>query len=785
MMTYNSARQHHQTFLPYSYVDSLGEVHWIPAAQARPKQPEILFITSFPPRECGIANYSSDLLNALRGKFGNTYKLSVCALESDTQQYNYPSNPRFIFNTDRSKGFQNIVEQINDAKEIQVIVVQHEFGFFGKNQAALMDFWRHLNKPLVFVFHTVIPFPDLEMHENVNRLVGFAARVVVMTQMSADILVRDYDVDPTLITTIPHGTHLVPHLDKIELKRKYKLSGQRVLTTFGLLSEGKSIETTLYALPKIIAEYPDVIFLIIGVTHPEIVKKQGEKYRESLQEKIFELGLENNVRFVNGYLPVEEILEYLQLTDIYLFTSKDRNQAVSGTMSYAIGCGCAIVSTPIPHAIELLKDDVGVIVDFEDPYQLSEAVLGLLNDEVRRIKLGLNGLHRMASTAWENSAIAHAAIFQELSHTPTELEFKLPPLNLAHIEKLTTSKGMIQFSEINKPNELTGYTLDDNARALVAMCMHYQRTADSDDLRLIHVYFDFITQCLQHNGMFLNYIDENGDFTSQNRRENLEDSNGRAIWALGYVISMGKSLPEYMIEEAIVMMNSAFRNVKRMHSPRAMAFVIKGLYYKSMTVSGTSDIELLKTLSNRLVQLYKHESNRNWHWFESYLTYGNSVLPEAMLCAWIVTKDITYRDVAKSTFDFLLSIVFQGNELTMISNQGWLHRSEPPIVLKKGGEQPIDVAYLVMALRKFSMEFPDQGYLEKIKPAFDWFLGANHLKQIMYNPCTGGCYDGLEFDHVNLNQGAESTVSYLLARLTVMDEDIEVNIPPSRLSTMS
>jgi glycosyltransferase involved in cell wall biosynthesis len=763
----------------------MGQVHWIPSAQAPSPQTEILFITSFPPRECGIANYSSDLLNALKGKFGNTYKLSICALESDSQQHQYPSNPRFIFNTDRSKGFQTIVDQINDAKEIQVVVVQHEFGFFGKNQAALMDFWRHLNKPLVFVFHTVIPFPSPEMSENVKRLVGFAARIVVMTQMSADILVRDYKVDPTLITTIPHGTHLVPHLDKVDLKRKYNLLGQRVLTTFGLLSEGKSIETTLFALPRIIADYPDVMFLIIGVTHPEIVKKQGEKYRELLEEKVCELGLENNVRFINGYLPVEEILEYLQLTDIYLFTSKDRNQAVSGTMSYAIGCGCAIVSTPIPHAIELLKDDVGVIVDFEDPHQLSAAVLGLLNDDVRRINLGLNGLHRMASTAWENSAIAHAAIFQELSKLPAQLDFELPPLNLAHIEKLTTSKGMIQFSEINKPNELTGYTLDDNSRALVAMCMHYKHSAQLDDLRLIQVYFDFISQCIKQNGQFLNYIDENGDFTNQNKRENLEDSNGRAIWALGYVISMGALLPENMIEDAIMLINSALRNVKRMHSPRAMAFVIKGLYYKQKMVSATSDMEILRTLSNRLVQMFKHESNKNWHWFESYLTYGNSVLPEAMLCAWRVTKEQSYRDVAKSTFDFLLSVVFQGNELTMISNQGWLHRSDPPIVLKRGGEQPIDVAYLVMALRKFSMEFPENGYLEKIKYAFDWFLGANHLKQIMYNPCTGGCYDGLEFDHVNLNQGAESTVSYLLARLTLMEEDHIVLSAPIRLPLVS
>jgi hypothetical protein len=258
-----------------------------------------------------------------------------------------------------------------------------------------------------------------------------------------------------------------------------------------------------------------------------------------------------------------------------------------------------------------------------------------------------------------------------------------------------------------------------------------------------------------------------GDFTDQNHRENLEDSNGRAIWALGYVISLGDVLPKAMVNEALRMFHLAMPNAMQMHSTRAMAFVVKGLYYKHQWIPVGRDIELMKKLCDRLVQMFHHESNDEWHWFESYLTYGNSVIPEALLCAWTVTKEKTYREVAKSSFDFLLSIVFQGKELTVISNQGWLHRSHPPIVLKRGGEQPIDVAYMVMALQKFIDVYGDV-YEEKIQRAFDWFLGGNHLKQIMYNPCTGGCYDGLELTHVNLNQGAESTVSYLMARLTYL-----------------
>jgi uncharacterized protein YyaL (SSP411 family) len=329
---------------------------------------------------------------------------------------------------------------------------------------------------------------------------------------------------------------------------------------------------------------------------------------------------------------------------------------------------------------------------------------------------------------------------------------------------------MLQFSIINKPDMSTGFTLDDNARALVALCMHFRLMKNSQDLNNIQIYFDFVKACLQPDGTFLNYMDVEGAFTRQNQQENLEDSNGRAIWALGYVISLGEILPEKMVQEAHVVFDLTLANAMKMHSTRAMAFVLKGLYYKQQFLSNPLDVNLIRELADRLVRMYQHETNDQWHWFESYLTYGNSVIPEALLCAWLATNEKGYKDVAKATFDFLLSIVFQGKELTVISNQGWLHRSLTPMTLKLGGEQPIDVAYMVMALQKFIDVYKDDEYEEKIQRAFDWFLGANHLKQIMYNPCTGGCYDGLEANHVNLNQGAESTVSYLMARLTILGE---------------
>lgn len=477
--------------------------------------------------------------------------------------------------------------------------------------------------------------------------------------------------------------------------------------------------------------------------------------------------LSDHVQFINTFLPLTKLLDFLQLTDIYLFTSKDPNQAVSGTFSYAISCGCPIISTPIPHAVEVLSDDAGVIFDFGNSKQLAKEVNHLLLDKQLRKNITANGLHKITPTAWENSAIAHSLLFEKMGNSNLNLHYKIPEINLDHVKKLTTDFGMIQFSIINQPDLKSGYTIDDNARAMVVMCQHFELTKDKTDLEYIKIYLDFITSCLQKNGNFLNYVDENGDFTSQNYETNLEDSNGRAIWALGFLISLESILPVALVEKAKITLERATANILKIHSTRAMAFVIKGLYYANIKETSSQNTTIIKELANRMIQMYKHESNTNWKWFESYLTYGNSILPEAMHCAFLSTGDTTYKAVAKTSFNFLLTKIFSNNSIKVISNKGWFLKGDSIKNQKIGGEQPIDVAYTILALNKFSIAFKNKKYTRKMKIAFSWFLGNNHLHQIIYNPCTGGCYDGLEDTYINLNQGAESTVSYLLARLTI------------------
>jgi glycosyltransferase involved in cell wall biosynthesis len=730
---------------------------------------EILFITSYPPRECGIATYSQDLVKALNNKFDHSFKIRICPLESENEKHTYADEIKYILDVDHPGAFNNLAASINMDGDIGIVMIQHEFGFFEKKKNDLIQFLTIITKPVVIAFHTVLPHPGDSLKENVQQISGLAGSIIVMTKSSASILTEEYGVRKEKITVIPHGTHLVPHLEKSYLKIKYKFTGKKVLSTFGLLSSGKGIETTLEALPAVVKTNPDVLFLIIGKTHPSVIRQEGEKYRKILEAKIAELQLEQYVKFINYFLPLPDLLEYLQLTDIYLFTSKDPNQAVSGTFSYAIGCGCPIISTPIPHAREVLKNDAGIIIDFENSKQLSQAIISLLNNEELRRNIGSAGLHRMASTAWENAAIAHAMLFHKIGNMQVSLHYNRPEINLDHLKKLTNDFGMIQFSKINQPDIKSGYTLDDNARAMIATCWHFELTRDQTDMQYINIYFNFIKHCLQPGGYFLNYVSDGKIFTEQNKSANLEDSNGRAIWALGYLISLSPLLPAKLTAEAESLLQTAMMSVDKIYSTRAMAFVIKGLYFRNTNNKSIQNVSLIRVLANRLVQMYRHEKDKQWQWFESYFTYANSILPEAMLCAWLATGEVIYKEIARSSFDFLLAKIFAKNRIRVISNKTWLYKKDQFLPVISGGEQPIDVAYTILALDRFSSVFNDEEYLNKMETAFNWFLGNNHLHQVIYNPCTGGCYDGLEENYVNLNQGAESTISYLLARLAVDD----------------
>lgn len=744
----------------------------IPASNDNAKiiTPSVLMISTFPPTECGIATYANDLANSLDRAFGDSCLIKKCPIvtTSQAQSAEDASTSAFSLNTHDAKAYALLAKRIHNDDSIASVMIQHEFGLFQNTKYAFIKFLSALKKPVSICFHTVLPNPDNAFLDYVKQIVSKVEIIIVMTQSSRDILVNSYGVEKQQISLINHGTHLVEYKNKSVLKEKYGLANKTVLSTFGLLSPGKSIETTLDSLPGIVETNPDLMFLILGKTHPSLVKQEGEAYRDMLHSKVESLGLESHVKFVNTFLPLETLLEYLQLTDIYLFTSKDPNQAVSGTFSYAMSCGCPIISTPIPHAMEFLSENKGLLFDFEDSSDLSHKIKILLKDETYRKNLGLNGLHASSATSWENSAIAHGLLLEGLSEN-IKLKYQKPEIRFKHLFKMSTDVGVIQFSQLNQPDLESGYTLDDNARALIAVCELYR--FDTSEILLEHVYkyASFILNCQRYDGRFLNYVDKNLQFTSQNEQVNLEDSNGRAIWALGHLLALRRKTSSKICDQLFHRANDAIedflKGAKQVNSPRAMAFIIKGISASKLYKTDSEKRALVTEIADKLSRMYEHESQKNWNWFEAYLTYGNSVLPEAMLDAYHITGKTLYRGIAQNSFDFLLNHLFRKDEFRVISNQTWFLRGDTPAKSAIGGEQPIDVAYTILALKIFHRQFPNAGYAEKMELAFSWFMGNNSLKRMLYNPCTNGCFDGLELSNVNLNQGAESTISYLLARL--------------------
>ncbi|MBK9196700.1 MAG: glycosyltransferase [Flavobacteriales bacterium] len=741
----------------------------------------VLVLTSYPPRVCGIATYTQDLVTALNRTFTGPYRYAVCALEDAPIARDYPHEVTHILNTSDPDDHIRLALEVDNDPRIERVWVQHEFGLYNGGQGHyLLQFLDAVNKPIAITFHTVLPKPSAERKEMMCALADRATEVLVLTERSARILREDYAIDTIKITVIPHGTHPVKWRDKNSMKAKYGLVDRQVLSTFGLLSSNKSIETALDALVAIKERSPNVLYLVLGRTHPEVVRQEGEQYRDQLQNKVETLGLQDHVRFVNHYLELDELLEYLQLTDVYLFTSKDPEQAVSGTFAYAMGCGCPVISTRIPHAAEVLDDGTGVLIDFNSPDQLAHAAIELLVDPDRMDRMGRNALHRMRATAWDNVAIAHARTFAREHQGGAELRYRSPEVTLQHLRRITGPMGVLQFCDISEPDQASGHTVDDNARALIAVCAHASNHgAATHDIALASRYLDYIIHCQQENGRFLNYADVNGAFTPQNDVENLDDSNGRAIWALGVCVAHEDALPPRMVRNAEHALWDSLAWVSELTSPRAIAFSIKGLHAYNSVRKSPRITTLIDRLAERLLSSHKATATEEWNWFEPILTYGNAVLPEAMLLAYTETKRLAYRETAMVSFEFLLGCMFKGDMLRIISNRSWM---EPGIQPDLFGEQPIDAAYTVSALALFHDVFGDPEHKRKLHTAFEWFLGRNHLNQVMYNRASGGCYDGLEEHSVNLNQGAESTVCYLLAR-AIMERSRQRSDKPPVLRT--
>ena len=725
---------------------------------------KMLIVSSYPQRECGIATFSNDIVNAVKTVFGNTLPIEVCALQNEDHCFHYGQEVTYILSSKSFDEYRFVAEKINERSDIGLVCIQHEFGLFGGEYGDyILAFILALNKPILTVFHTVLPNPNEKRKKVVHAIVDLSDRIVVLTKNSKFLLSTDYECQNAKITVIPHGNHSVLWEQKEILKNKYSFSNKTILSTFGLISENKNIETVLKALPEIIKNNPEIIYLVIGKTHPEIIRNEGEKYRDSLVAMVQKLELKDNVIFINEYLELKQLLEYLTLSDIYLFSSKDPFQAVSGTFAYAMSCGCAVISTPIPHAVEVLVNGNGILLQsFDQMEEFQKAILHLIENEENRIEMGRNAFCLSNATTWENIAIQYRLLFDQLTNTEADLKFNFPRIRLDHIEKLTTEFGILQFSKFSQPDPESGYTLDDNARALINMVMYYKIYEDNVALKLANTYLNFIEGIQKMDGWFNNYKNFELELTAQNGEVNLEDANGRALWSLGTVIGHRQTFPLEMVSRASKCWDKAIERINDINSPRAIAYALKGLYHYHSTYKDEEINKKIVQLADKLLHHYNISSDGNWCWYEDYMTYANTVLPEAMMYSYLATNNLKYKKIAVITFDFLLSHYFMKGQLKVISNRGWFKKENERIFY---GEQPIEVATTIIALDLFYEITRNKKYKEQLKLAFVWFLGNNHLKQIMYNPENGASYDGLEDKHININQGAESTLCFFKARL--------------------
>jgi len=740
------------------------------------KPPCILYVSTFPPRECGIATFTQDLTNAIDKEFNPGIKGKILAMNNDaTSLYNYPAKTVMQITDENMEDYLERAKEINNSPEIKLVNIQHEYGIYGGDWGNyLLPFMELINKPLVTTMHTVLPEPEDRLKKLTQNIAEKSDAVVVMTVSAKKLLTEVYEVNPEKVTVIPHGVHHIAFPSKSKAKKKLNLENKIVLSTFGMLNRDKGIEYAIKALPEVVKKFPKVIYLVLGATHPVVRKEEGEVYRNKLEKLVKDLGLEENVKFYNKYLSLEELIDFLKATDIYVSPTLNPLQAVSGTISYALSCACPIVATANQYAKDVINNERGILVKFKNPKNIEKALLKILSDRKMRKEMKKNAYFYSRHMTWQNVALSYFNTFNNFAKIMPRESGKLPAINLGHINTLTDGFGMIQFAQHTKPDKNSGYCLDDNTRAMLACLMLYRDKPLKSTLDLIKIYFNFIKFTQKNSGKFHNFVSYKKTFIDKSESE---DSLGRTIWVLGYMIST-KNLPEDLKKEACQLLKKSIKWITELESLRSISFAIIGLFYAQQNYYCSSSpkneknklLSLMKSLADELVNKYKNQvanqenQEKNWLWFENCLTYSNYKLPEALIRAYQAIGDKEYLKIAEENLEFLGKISFENNYFSAIGQDGWYYRDGKRAYFD---QQPEDTASATEALVTAFEATKKEKYLDQSKWAFDWFLGKNHLSQMIYDEATGGCYDGLGKDSINFNQGAESTISYLLARLAI------------------
>ncbi len=754
------------------------------------KQLKVLFIGTYVPKECGIATFTYDLLNSVFGE-DNDVHCEVIALNDPSETYNYPEEVVFQIERDNIEDYYLAADYINQS-DVDIVCLQHEFGLFGGDAGDyIFALLSEINKPVITTMHTVIREPELEYRVSTEKLIRYSEKLVVMSQTAVDMLKDVYEAPGEKIEVIFHGVPDCPFNNCDKYKKMLNLKGSPLVLTFGLLSPNKGIESMLEALPDVISEYPDLIYLILGATHPMVKKKHGEAYRQDLKNKVSELGLENNVVFHDKFVEKEELCNYILASDIYASPYLSREQIVSGALTYAIGMGKAIVSTPYWYAQEMLSDNRGLLVDFGDTDGFKKSLLHLIENPEECNNMRKKAYDFGRKMTWKNVGEGYNKVFSKAlkkynAHHKVQNRFnflpnQLPEVKLDFLQLLTDDVGIIQHTNLGVPARHYGYSTDDVGRALVALTQLINSEEKAEELwKLITTYMSFLEYAQTDTGHFHNFMSYRREFLDE---KGSEDTLGRAIYGLGHVVSCSY-LSKNIRTLAHNLVSTSSPEMDNLSHPRAKAYTMCGLYeilrtgidadefgsifnsrrdtFKSVDSFIEKDTfeSIFVNHADSLVDLYETNHKEDWNWFEPTVTYSNAKLSESLLLAYNYTKDRTYRKIGLATLDFLTEIQWRGDFFDTVGNKGWYsYDGQKPLF----DQQPIEAGYLTQAYVSAYEIVREKRYLELAKYSFEYFLGRNHLRTVMYDYSTGGVCDGLNSDGMNCNQGAESVICLLMA----------------------
>ncbi|MBZ5664765.1 MAG: glycosyltransferase family 4 protein [Acidobacteriia bacterium] len=773
--------------------EALSAAH--PRPQSKASLPSrIAVIGNYLPRQCGIATFTTDLCAAISAEYGTTQLMALPVNDSE-QGYDYPDRVRWSLAQDEVKSYQDAAEFLN-FNNIDMVCLQHEYGIFGGPAGNhILELLRGLKMPVVTTLHTVLREPNPDQLMVMEEIADLSDRLIVMSQLSSQFLQEIFKVPGNKIDMVPHGVPDLPFLDPNFYKDRFGVEGKAVLLTFGLLSPNKGIENVIQALPQILSKHKNVAYIVAGATHPHILRREGDKYRASLQALAKELGVESQVIFHDRFASPEEMAAFIGAADIYITPYRYEEQVVSGTLAYALGAGKAIISTPYWHAIELLDDRRGALVPFQNPAAIANKTIELLDTPAIRHAMRKRAYLFARDMVWKKVAQGYMGSFSRVRGdrmenprvqfsarmTPKALD-QLPELKLDHVNALTDDTGMLQHAIFTIPNRGEGHTTDDNARALILTVMLEQLGKEGlakTDLFAPDFpsrYLSFLEHAFNPaKGRFRNFL---GYDRQWNEPVGSEDCHGRALWSLGTVLA--RSDNQGLRSAAGRLFEFSLPVVLQFNSPRAWAYTLLGIQEYLHSYPGDRDAQKVRSvLSRRLLEMYESIRRPDWKWFEDVVAYGNARLPQALLLVGEACSDDRMVAAGLEALDWLLAEqrCETNRHFVPIGSQGFYHQGGEKA---RFDQQPIEAAGAVSACLQAYRVTGDVHWRTEAWSAFNWFLGDNDLQVPLYDSATGGCRDGLHPERANQNQGAESTLSFLMALLemhSLQDSEMSVKSP--------